>query len=68
MAGKFENFILGLRQKAKISAGNNCYASLNCHLGFEPSRRDDLESLGYILIDFLKGTLLKCDFLKSFQF
>lgn len=52
------------RKKKKVNKfkkpqfiGNMKFASLNSHLGLTITKKDDLESLGYIILNYIQGSL-----------
>jgi casein kinase 1 len=55
--GEKKNLNLLNIKKEKIVIGTVRYISLNTHLGNEQYKKDDLESLAYIMIYFIKGEL-----------
>ena len=53
---KKNQFLLNIK-KEKIVIGTVRYISMNAHLGNEQYKKDDLESLAYMMIFFIKGEL-----------
>ena len=60
LAKKYVNREFGIHipfKQDKSFTGTLTYASLNTHLGLQQSRRDDLQSLFFVVLFFLKGKL-----------
>ena len=57
VTGEKKNLNLIPVKKEKIVIGTVRYISLNTHLGNEQCKKDDLESLAYIMVYFIKGEL-----------
>jgi serine/threonine protein kinase len=60
LAKKYQNGPQGMHvpyREEKPFVGTACYASLNTHLGVQQSRRDDLESLMYVICYLLQSHL-----------
>ena len=55
--GEKKNLNLSCVKKEKIVVGTVRYISINTHLGNEQYKKDDLESLAYIMVYFIKGEL-----------
>lgn len=61
LAKRYKNNLANIHhipyKENKLLVGTARYASINSHVGVEISRRDDIESLVYILVYFFRGKL-----------
>ena len=55
--GLSKKYVHRITNKKIAMTGTAQYSSLNTHIGLEQTRRDDLESAGYVLIHLAKGAL-----------